>query len=328
MKILLSLMIAYAFSYCGVGFSEISFYDTQRDRTLKTYLWYPSDEPNQEIFNENKVFEGFWATKDAKMSIKNAPLVFLIHGSGGNQKNLSWLAAKLAQDGHVVVSANHPGSTTGHFTPESILNIWEQPKDISFLIQAILTSKYKNHIDASNITAIGFSLGGYSAMALVGAEVQMEKYREFCAIHTTNACKFFHVALKKLDEPYFKQAKESHQDKRIKRAIALAPGFVGAMTQDSLQNITSPVLVIGGENDKNVPPLLEHISILDNHIKHITYKLIKGASHFSFFQKCKDGAKILLKDESFICEDGHTISRDAIHKEIYSAVIDFLHSSR
>jgi predicted dienelactone hydrolase len=47
--------------------------------------------------------------------------------------------------------------------------------DLSFLLNYLLSqSGFARYIDENNIGAIGFSLGGYSVLALAGAEIDYD----------------------------------------------------------------------------------------------------------------------------------------------------------
>lgn len=64
--VLFTLLI-HSLSYAGVGFSTSVFTDSVRDRTLKTYIWYPTNAKGTEIVAENRAFKGFRASKDANI---------------------------------------------------------------------------------------------------------------------------------------------------------------------------------------------------------------------------------------------------------------------
>ncbi len=140
-----------------MGFSQKSVLN--KDRKLDFAIWYPSLEKENETFGQNVVFFGFKAKKDAKIIDKKFPLIIFLHGSTGNWRNMSWLAKKLAKD-NIIISANHPGSTSKDSTPKTVLEVWTQSKDVKFLISRILKSDFKNNIDKDKIFVLGYSLGG------------------------------------------------------------------------------------------------------------------------------------------------------------------------
>lgn len=139
-KTILLLLLFYCSAVSGdIGFTKVILNDDERSRELETYIWYPSDHDTEKVFAENVAFRGFSASVNAPVSKSQLPLYILIHGASGNWRNMSWLAAKLAKNA-IVVSANHPGYTSGQASPGSVIKIWDQPKDVSFLIDNILES--------------------------------------------------------------------------------------------------------------------------------------------------------------------------------------------
>lgn len=311
----------------SLGLTEKIFVDEARNRSLQTYIWYPTQEQQTEEVASNPAFKGVFASLNADVTVTDkVPLYILVHGTSGNWRNQSWLAAELAVKGGIVVSSNHPGSTSGDATPSSVIQVWNQPNDISFLIDSMLSSEFGQYIDEDNIFVIGMSLGGYSAMAVSGAMLQMERLPEFCAINEDEGCKYFRSTFETFDDDFYAQANQDHKDKRVKAAIALVPGLVESMTTSSIKELDAPVLIIGAEKDRNVPPET-HFHPMINYIpEHSQYREIKEASHFSFLQLCKPGAHELLAEdgEEFVCEDGGSKSRSEIHAEIVTLVETFL----
>jgi len=314
------------FVYANVGFSQQTFIDKTRDRVLQTSIWYPTQAKQTTIFGENVVFKGFEASKDAKIKEGKYPLFILVHGTSGNWKNLSWLAYKLAQNGAIVIAANHPGYTTAKSTPLSVIRAWNQPLDISFLLDAFFKSKFRNFLDAKQIYIIGYSLGGYSAMALAGARVDMKSYPSFCSKNKDESCKYFQKTFSHFDAEFYKNSSKDYRDKRVRGVVAIAPGFVEVMSDNSLKNITIPTLIIGAQEDKNIPPSKHFYKKMKVFSKAIRYKQIADASHFSFMQICKKGAlKILEKEKAaFVCKDGAQKNREEIHKELYQDIVEFI----
>ena len=308
-------------SIAQIGLSEIDFKDDSRGRSISSYIFYPTNQKPNNKFAGNIAFYGFNAAENSSVSKDKLSLFILVHGTSGNWKNTSWLAKELAEDA-IVVSANFPNYTTGQATPESVLKPWNQAKDVSFLIDSISASPFGKYIDNNKITVIGHSLGGYTAMALSGAILDLGEYYEFCKINFDKSCGYFKNALDKLSTENIEKAKQSLYDKRVKAGIALAPGFTESISQVSLESSTTPMLIISAENDTNVPPRT-HLSNIPNNIKQYQ---IKESSHFSFLQVCKPNAIAILSEEgaAFVCEDSGEKSRSEIHKETILQIRKFL----
>lgn len=322
---LIACLLWAAPALAGVGLTEMVFTDAQRGRALKTHIWYPSDGKPAARFAENAVFEGIDAVGDGVLRPGKYPLYILLHGTTGNWRNLSWLAARLAENGAVVCAADHPGYTSGDADPATVLRAWDQPLDASFLAGEMLRSRFKGVIDPSRVFAVGYSLGGYSALALAGARLDLRRYPAFCAKNPDRSCRYFQAALPDLTEQDFTAAARDLRDARFAAVVAIAPGFVEAFTPASLKGIAIPALIIGGGKDRNIPPSTHFYPRFEDFPPNLAYREIPDASHFSFMQICKPGARGILAEEdaAFVCED-HSADRRAIHDRLYRYVVDFL----
>lgn len=139
-----------------VGSAELVFTDTTRStpanrdfagapsRTLNTTLWYPQDARGE------------------------LPLVLHSHGLVSSRSDLQYMARHLASHGYVVASADYPlsnGGAPGGPTPADVVN---QPADVSFLIDSVLSlvgesKPFDGVIDLQRIGLTGYSLGGLTA---------------------------------------------------------------------------------------------------------------------------------------------------------------------
>lgn len=310
-------------SMAAIGMVETHYQDPIRHRDLETRILFPTASTEKEsTVAENVAFYGFKAVDSATPHGHNLPLYVLAHGTSGNWKNLSWLGSQLAEQGAVVVSANHPGYTTGQATPESIIRMWEQPRDVSFLLDKVLASDYGQYIDNNHITVIGHSLGGYTALALAGARLDMTGYQAYCRQHSDRSCHYFHDVFAGLSQHDRLMIAGDYRDKRVTKAIAIAPGYVPAILPQSLANLSAKTLIIGGEFDKTIPPKLQIIPYIKTNLKSLTYHEIQGASHFSFLQDCKPQAIKILAEEgaAFVCQEAADRDRASLHQEVLEQV--------
>ena len=209
------------------------------------------------------------------------------------------------------------------------METWQQATDGSFLIDALLASKeFAPSIDVDRIGSIGFSLGGYSALAIAGARLEIRKLQEFCrARPDEETCKLFPDAL------YGPQVDGQPQnrdvsDPRIRAAVSLAPGFVPAMDPGSIAAIEIPVLVMTGAEDEMLP-VEHHARLLAGQFALGDYIELGYASHFSFLGICTSGALQILREENaeFLCHDPAESTRSAIHSRAIRYITDFLEAS-
>ena len=159
------------------------------DRPLVLEIWYPatipagqaeqttyamplpSGPPSQPTKNFNVAGK---ALRDAIPLTRKFPLVVISHGYPGSRYFLSYLGENLASKGFVVASIDHTDSVLGDIKPfpSTLLN---RANDQLFTIDALeKLSRTQGHflnglIDDSRVAIIGYSMGGYGALASAGA---------------------------------------------------------------------------------------------------------------------------------------------------------------
>ncbi|PYO09275.1 MAG: hypothetical protein DMD75_16240 [Candidatus Rokuibacteriota bacterium] len=129
-----------------------------------------------------------WNAQKAPLSAAatKRPLIVLSHGTGGGAATMAWLAETLASNGYIVAAVNNHGNTAAEpsYQLHGFMLWWERARDISVLIDRLVADPQSGaHIDRSRIGVAGFSLGGYTALAMVGEEVHRRV--------GTDALKFF-----------------------------------------------------------------------------------------------------------------------------------------
>ncbi|MER5772528.1 alpha/beta hydrolase [Streptomyces sp. NPDC001985] len=126
-------------------------WDTDGPRPVRIHLWEPEPE--------------------AEPRRAAPPVVLLSHGTGGRARDLAWLAEALAGAGFLVVGADHHGNNAvDRSLPEGFAFVWERPRDLSFAL-----AELERERELGPVGAAGFSLGGYTAAALVGARLAPER---------------------------------------------------------------------------------------------------------------------------------------------------------
>lgn len=105
------------------------------------------------------IFEAGSSAVDARIAKAPArsPLILLSHGTGGSAGSLAWLGESLASNGFFAAAVNHHGNAAATDEPR--------------LEETIVFGTGRAISDAGRIGVAGFSLGGYTALASVGAPV-------------------------------------------------------------------------------------------------------------------------------------------------------------
>ena len=154
-----------------IGFREVTLADASQQRPLHVALWYPTATAAPLLSSaENPVFQGLTSIKDAAPTSTAHPLVVLSHGYRGNWRNLSWLVPSLVSQGYIVAAPDHPGTSTFDKRPVQAARLWERPRDLSRVIDALSADQsLAGQIEPQRIAAIGHSLGGWTVTALAGA---------------------------------------------------------------------------------------------------------------------------------------------------------------
>jgi len=275
----------------GVGVIGKAFIDDARDRTLATYIWYPTqDTTPASLLDDGMVFHGFSAARAARPPANPLPLVILSHGAGGNRANQSWLAVSLARQGAIVIAANHPGSTSGDFTPATLIQAWRRPQDIQFLLDAVLADpELSPRIDASRIAVIGHSLGGYTALAVGGARLSREGFDHYCQQQVTAPDCLFYQYLspeqRAVDQARFEG---DYRDPRVGAVVALDPTYTAALVPADPTAATPALLIqpetqaVSGAAESLGEPVIRTVQIPNIH-------------HFSFLPACKPLGQYVLQ---------------------------------
>lgn len=312
-----------------IGLKELTIATKEPGRSLQTFVIYPAgDGGTKAIVGENRIITGYEAWRDAPIAPGRHPLILISHGSGGNVLGLSWLTTRLASLGYIVVGPNHPGTMSGDSDPKRTVEVWHRPMDLSVTLDTLLADPALSaSIDATNIGALGFSLGGYDVLALVGAQQNRQEFAQYCFSNAGATLGFCHwlvkggVDLTALD-PRFE---DNHRDPRIKAIVAVDPGFTPSFTDASLKAVRTPVLFLNMGTPVSTPGAVEthHLAEL---IPGARLARVPDAVHFSFLGLCKpDGAKFLEQiGDDPICTDAGGRDRAALHEDMLKATTAFL----
>lgn len=325
--------ISYATAPAYEGSSGITYasaYAPDRDTNVDFNIWYPATDGGRNVtVGGNGVFYGTPAGRDAPRQQGSFPLVLISHGAGGNAGQFGWIAHALSEAGYVVVLPNHPGTTSRNASAQAAVRVWERPKDISAVLDQIFEnpSDYP-YIDTSSITALGFSAGGYTALAVSGARVEVDALQSFCdhGDHGMSDCMFLERGGVNLHELDLSPASQDLRDPRITAAVVIDPGIVETLTQESLNQIDIPMLIVNLGAEDTVPAGV-YAREAAEHISNAQYEVVDDAIHFSFLAQCKPKGAQILSDEGEpdpLCDDAGGRPRSQIHNELKTLIVSYL----
>ncbi|MFB6276313.1 MAG: alpha/beta hydrolase [Halothece sp.] len=202
----------------------------------------------------------------------SGPLVILSHGYAANRRFLTYLARHLASHGLTVVALEHPGSnleilSDAEFSlnPGKLLppqELVDRPQDIRFLLDELRelndNSQFFPHpLNTENVTVIGHSLGGYTALALAGGELDFKAVRQFCRQVKPlgrSPADWLQCAAAQLPNSTL-----SLRDSRVTRAIALNPMISQMFGEDGLNQVKIPTLIFSSSKDAITPALTNQL---------------------------------------------------------------------
>ena len=307
---------SHAESSYRVGLRTLAATVPERGKAIEFTLWYPAKQDGRsELFGDSKIFKGVPVRRTASFADGIFPVVVLAHGGlRANPGLAGWLAAYLAARGNFVVSVHAPQLTETD-AATAIAEVWLRPSDVSTALSTIEADPVvAAHLNLDKVAAVGFFLGGTSALAVVGARLDADRYKRSCGQSSTDPdCKWFAkngIDLHKVDD---KAISKSHLDPRIKVAVAVNPELSTSFATESLDEIKVPVQLIGlGRTNPD-------LAVLHERIPQARYAAISDATPFSAFGQCTPKASTILAEEGeddAICRDGENRSREEIQAEI------------
>ncbi|NEQ49887.1 MAG: alpha/beta hydrolase, partial [Leptolyngbya sp. SIO3F4] len=219
--------------------------DSQRQRTLPVDLYLPE-------------------------TAKPAPLVIISHGFAASRKNFTDVAQHLASYGIAVATIEHPGSNfqqvenllQGNVSAAMAPNEFvDRPRDISYLLDHIESQNQgplANRFDLDSVGVMGHSFGGYTALALAGAQINVERLQNRC-IDELVAEDSVNVSIPLQCLALQSRFRQSLQDDRVKATFVFNPITSLVFGEKGLSQLKTPVLMIGATNDPIAPALIEQI---------------------------------------------------------------------
>jgi predicted dienelactone hydrolase len=294
----------------GAGIRAIDISANADGSALKGAVWYPCSQPPGEV-DLGKVT--LLAVKDCPLPDKKLPLIVVSHGRRGNFVGHHDTDEVLADAGFIVAAINHPGDTVSDLSRTDDLSVYvERPNDIKRLIDFMVgSSALASSIDRERIGMFGFSRGGYTGLASIGANPDWASATALCQQSTTRVCE-------QIRGKEFPGQPVTH-DPRIKAAVIADPITV-FFTPNSFGAVKVPVQLWASEHGGD--GVLPHTAdIVDKNLpsKH-EYHVVSNAGHFAFLAPCPPA---LARELPQICVDATGLDRVAFHRQFNTDVLAF-----
>lgn len=244
------------------------------------------------------------------------PMVILSHGFATSASSYAWLAEHLAAYGLVVVAPHHAESLDPGTLWRSTI---QRPRDIAALLAHVDAEveeggEFEGLIDPRRLAVVGHSYGGYTALAVAGAQLEMSEFDTACsdARRADEPLVFLCDALvprmedmARLDGhdavPAGSWPVDSAPD--VDAVISMA-GDAAMFGETGLSQVAVPVMAIGGTADTDSPLdwgtrfTYDHVSSLRK--VEIT---LQGAGHMIFAGGCDGVRRILNLVSMGFCSD-------------------------
>jgi len=208
-----------------------------------------------------------------------APLVLLSHGTGGAVEDLSWLAEALAARGYAVAGVDHHGNTSVEpYVAEAFAWWWDRPRDLSVVLDHLSADP---GIDVGRVGVAGFSLGGYTATAILGGRLAPDRLRSLLDNLELIPLPEYPGLADELLQRYgaarataiiMSACRVDVCDRRVRAAFTMAPVLGIALDPASLAAIDLPLHVVWGDADDIAIPALG---------AHILLEMVPGATGHS-----------------------------------------------
>ncbi len=307
---------------------------------LSVTVWYPAAENAVEVQQaigppDAPLLLAGKAAAHAAMApaLNKWPLILLSHGTGGSAMQMAWLGTALARAGFIAAAVNHPGNNALEpYTAEGFLLWWERATDLSEVLDGMLADpEFGPKIDSSRIGAAGFSIGGYTVLALGGARTDISIIFDLCRNHPeTPGCRVPEMkemgtpeqmleAVRRTSGVSLAQSDQSYRDPRVHAIFAISPAIGFTLTPDSLHAMRVPVDIVVGSADPIAPPK-ENADYIRAHIRGAKETVLPNVAHYTFLDTCTAAGRHQL---GVYCDDPAGVDRDAVHAEVDDLAVGF-----
>ncbi|WP_013322655.1 alpha/beta hydrolase [Gloeothece verrucosa] len=196
------------------------------------------------------------------------PVVIISHGLASNPESLEDVAQFLASYGYVVALPQHPGSDTqqakallqGYSREVFDLNEFiNRPKDISYVIDELErrnASEFGGRLDLQNVGVAGHSFGGYTALAVAGAEIDFDYLQKICDRLYGGLNTALLLQCRALSLP---RQTYNFRDPRVKAVLGANPVNSAIFGQKGLSKIQIPIFFVSGNYDPATPAVFEQL---------------------------------------------------------------------
>ncbi len=244
------------------------------------------------------------------------PVVIISHGMASDRQTLAYLAEHLASHGIVVAVPEHIGSNGTKFqryfdgvaAPPEPREALDRPLDVTFILDQLaelpLDEGQMPRLLVERTVVIGQSFGGYTALAVGGAELNVAALQKSCGAEDPqdllNMSLLLQCQLVALD-----RLPAELRDERVAAVMAVNPFASRVFGQEGMAAVEVPVMMVSGSADLVVPSVEEQFYPFTWLPKgEHSLALIRNGTHFSVLEEPAEDEKSLPIASSFLGNHG------------------------
>ncbi len=200
-------------------------------------------------------------------STSPVPVIVISHGVAEDRTTYAYLAEHLASYGFAVATVEHVGGDANRFRQyfsglapaPAATELLQRPRDVSFFLDELQRRAQSDptlrQVDVQQVGLVGHSLGGYTVLALAGAQIDFDRVKLLCNPNRSlNLSVLLQCRAKEL-----KPQRYALQDPRVKAIFAISPLDNTIFGKQGMSQIRVPVLMMGGSDDIITPAVPEQI---------------------------------------------------------------------
>ena len=302
-----------------VGAQSKTVHDAGRDREISFEILYPAADQAAVTAERHVWIYDLPIARDAPAQDEEAhPVLLTSHGTGGSRWDFFWLAEQAVAAGFIVISVEHPGDNWTDRAPLSSLQVWERPRDLSYVLTALLEDpNWGSRIDAEQVVAVGHSVGGFTVLGLAGLRYDIDRAFNECFVERMNDSTCVWVRQSHFDfaQIDYGRSHSELRDERVKGVLAFSPAVAEAADLSSAAAIAVPVRIVGSRRDALTPFEL-HAKPYATWVPEAELRVLEHGNHYAaitpcntfgrkFITACQDregfdrtGAQVLLAREA------------------------------
>lgn len=313
----------------GVGFTRIVTGDPMGG-AMRVSLWYPANQVSGTVRVGSFTFQ---ATRDAEPARGRRGLVVISHGTAGSDLGHRNIAIALAEAGFIAAAPLHPRDNYEDSSGVGRRIVMEgRPRQITATVDALLSiPKWRERIDSRRIGAFGFSLGGYTVLAILGAKPEMSNIVDHC--ETTQADPFCAIggnladAIRRALELDGQEAPQDAFDPRF-CAASIADPVAVPFSNEALASIDARHIQVWRPEEQNLLLAEAHASRVVRQLNarpraEVAEEIVvPGAQHYSFLAPFPQRLRATLPPE--LIRDSREFNRVGFQERFASEVANFL----